>query len=283
MTVNEMIRKKKEAGYSCEQISELSGVPLSTVRKVFGGITGTPRHSTIEALAKAFEVLSPSSGTVSGSVYASGDSHTCGMAGESRVSYGYSSGSSALDLSGRSGKTLEDYLALPDDVRVEMIDGVFYDMASPTSIHQIISASIYRILYDFIKSKGGACIPLISPIDVRLDRDDRTIVQPDVIVVCDRSRITKPGIEGAPDLVIEVVSPSNWYHDLIRKHNKYKKAGVREYWLVFPDSKSIQVCSFDNNSESTEYTFEDCVPVGIWNGECTVDFKEIYEDVSFLY
>ena len=119
--------------------------------------------------------------------------------------------------------------------------------------------------------------------DVQLDMDDKTMVQPDVIVVCDRDKITKSGIKGAPDLVVEVVSPSNFFVDLSIKFAKYKRAGVREYWLVIPESKTVITYFFDEDDIPEEHTFEDIIPVSIWDGKCTVDFKKIYSEIEFLY
>ena len=184
--------------------------------------------------------------------------------------------------------TLEDYLALPDDRRVEMIDGVFYDMAAPTLIHQIISDEIGRCFGDFIKKNRGKCISFTAPVDVQLFHDDKTIVQPDVFVVCDRDKLIKQRVLDVPDLIVEVVSPGSFKMDTWLKLEKYKQAGVREYWIVFPEEKKVLVYLFEKAKEATdmlpkEYTFADRVPVGIWDDRCEVDFGEIYEQCSFLY
>ena len=117
---------------------------------------------------------------------------------------------------------------------------------------------------------------------MQLDCDDKTVVQPDVMIICDRSKITKPRIVGAPDLVVEVLSPSNWSHDMVRKLKKYKKAGVREYWIVNLEEQYVLVYEFTKSDFPTEYDFDDEVPVGIWDGKCKVNFREIYEDVEFM-
>ena len=155
-------------------------------------------------------------------------------------------------------------------------------MAAPTFSHQEIGLSICFAFRNFVEANGGECIPAVAPVDVQLDCDDKTMVQPDVMIICDRNKITKPRIVGAPDLIVEVLSPSNWYHDLVRKLRKYKKAGVREYWIVIPDSLKVLVYYFEKSDIPEEYSFNDEVPVNIWDGRCKVDFRKIYERVSFI-
>lgn len=179
--------------------------------------------------------------------------------------------------------TLEDYLALPEERRVELIDGEIYDMAAPTYIHQILGDKIQNAFDFYIERKRGSCIAVTSPIDVQLDCDDKTVVQPDVLIVCDLSKLRKGRVYGAPDLVVEVLSPSTSPKDRILKLAKYKIAGVREYWIVDPKRKRIFVYEFEKSDSAAIYGFEDVVPVGIYNGECKVDFARIYERMRPLY
>ena len=264
MTVDEMIKLKKEFGFSYQYISEKSGVPLGTVQKIFGGFTESPRYSTLKALSSVFEDVNMDKDMVMET------SH-------------YNAGTSAIKIDSYENKTLEDYLALPEGTRIELIDGVFYDMAAPTFVHQRIGGMIFYEFERFIDANGGSCIPSIAPTDVQLDCDDKTMVQPDVLVVCDRDKIIKARVVGAPDLIVEILSPSNWYMDVIRKKRKYQNAGVREYWIVLPDDKKVLVYNFKKSSDPVEYTFEDQVPVAIWDGKCVVDFKTIYSKIEFLY
>ena len=277
LTLEAMIQRKKELGLSCRQISEISGVPLGTVQKIFSGKTTSPRHQTLKDLNKAFPI---NYSRPTEHLYSNPHNDLYDNMVAETSSYGVSK--NPLDLDSYEGKTLEDYMALPEGTRIEMIDGVFYDMSAPTFVHRRIGNLIQNIFENYITKNGGPCIAITAPTDVQLDCDDKTMVQPDVFVICDRKKITKPRVVGAPDLVIEILSPSNWYMDMIRKLKKYKNAGVREYWIVIPDKKSIVVYNFEKSDDFIEYTFEDMIPVGIWNGDCTVDFKEIYDKISFL-
>lgn len=254
MTIEEMKNKKKEYGFTNMQISVLSGVPLGTVQKIFGGATKAPRYETIEAIEK---ILNPME------------------AGKKAVHW---------SSNGKIGnKTIEDYIKLPEGARVELIDGNLYDMAAPTTLHQKIAAEILYLFESFIRSNDGPCVPFIAPTDVQLDCDDKTMVQPDVFVICDRDKIKKARVFGAPDFAIEVVSPSNWNMDMSVKLNKYKAAGVREYWTVSPEQNAINVYEFEKGDLPCCYTFDDKVPVGIWDGRCEVDFKEIYKRLKFMF
>ena len=265
MNIEEMIQKKKEIGYSNQQIADISGVPLGTVQKIFSGITTAPRYQTLQALAAVFEK----------------DKMEDDMFME-KASYSY--GTTARKYNdGQGDKRVEDYLAIPDNERVELIDGVFYDMTAPTTVHQRIGFLLGLLFERYIDSNGGKCIPFVAPTDVQLDSDDKTMVQPDVFVVCDRSKIIKARVVGAPDLVIEVLSPNNWYMDIYRKKAKYEKAGVREYWIILPDEKKVHVYNFEASSDFIEYTFMDKIPVAIWDNKLEIDFKkQIYDKISFM-
>lgn len=286
MNIQEMIKRKKEYGYTNQQISDLSGVPLGTVQKLFSGITETPRYTTLQALSKVFEDKKEDI------LYLHDSGAKSGMVKEPSVAYKVSFDPDleqliqkqiAETVPGTVGdKNLEDYMALPEGSRIELIDGRFYNMAAATFVHQRIALMICNEFENFVNENGGQCIPSIAPTDVQLDCDDKTVVQPDVLIVCDRNKISKERVVGAPNLVVEVLSPSNWYMDLFIKLKKYKKAGVREYWIVFPNEKRTIVYKFDESDEPTEYTFEDKVPVGIWQDRCEVDFKKIYDKISFL-
>ncbi len=179
--------------------------------------------------------------------------------------------------------TIEDYYALPETCRVELIDGVIYNMAAPSYGHQGVGGELFFQFRRYIMERKGSCFPFMSPIDVQLDQDDKTIVQPDVIVACDRDKIKKQVYYGAPDLVVEVLSPSNTLKEQNLKYHKYKNAGVREYWVVDPHKQVVAVHDFEHGGAPVVYTFKDKVPVGIFAGELEIDFAELYENIRFLY
>lgn len=179
-------------------------------------------------------------------------------------------------------KTIDDYLALPGDTRVELIDGVFYDMAAPSYLHTQIASHIWRFLDDYIFTNKGKGNATLAPTDVQLDNDDKTMVQPDVLVTCDMDKITSERVIGAPDFIVEVMDESNWYNDVFRKRAKYEHAGVREYWIVMPKERKIQVFYFEKSASPIEYTFNDVIPVNIWDGKCKVNFKEISSRLDYL-
>lgn len=178
--------------------------------------------------------------------------------------------------------TIDDYNRFPDEHRVELIDGIIYDMTAPTYIHQGIAGEIYNIFRNHIRKNNGDCLVFISPADVQLDCNNKTMVQPDVFIICDKSKLKKQVLFGAPNLIVEILSPSTRTKDIYIKARKYRLAGVREYWIVDPVKKQILVHNFEKGNISSLYSFEDKVPVGIWDGKCEVDFKEVYEYVKFL-
>ena len=268
MTIEEMKKRKIELGYTNKQLAMESGVPIGTLQKIFGGSTTAPRKETIEALEKAlmprnlYKIEPPEDAVV-------------------REASSYQVGQNTAKK--EKLYTLEDYMALPDDQRVELIDGKFYEMNAPTSTHQGIAGYIHAKLLEFIYKNGGTCFPMISPVDVQLDEDEYTIVQPDVLVICDRSRILRPRIFGAPDFVLEILSPSTRQKDQILKLMKYSYAGVREYWIIDPDKKRLVQHDLENNGIPRIYTFEEKVPVLIWEGQCEIDLQDMFEKISFLW
>ncbi len=157
-----------------------------------------------------------------------------------------------MDIKGSGEYTVDDIYALPDGVRAELIDGRWYDMATPGTFHQSIVAAFTTSFVNHIRNKGGKCRVFPSPVAVFLKNDNRNYLEPDVIVVCDEEKIDDRGCNGAPDLVVEIVSPSSKKMDYGIKLFKYRMAGVREYWIINPDTKTINTYNFSSDEDKEE-------------------------------
>ncbi|TGY95102.1 Uma2 family endonuclease [Petralouisia muris] len=170
--------------------------------------------------------------------------------------------------------TLEQYEALPEDARAEVFDGQIYYMASPSQDHQTISMELSTMLNTYLKSKHGPCRVFHAPFDVKLQDTPLTIVQPDLMIVCDKDKLDGKRCNGAPDFIIEIISPSNPADDYIRKLYYYKNAGVREYWIVDPRRKTVTVNYFDGNMLNIQYSFDSTIKVNIYD-DLFINFSEI--------
>lgn len=160
--------------------------------------------------------------------------------------------------------TIDDIYALPEGQRAELIDGQIYDMAPPSPMHQELVMELSATLRDYIKKNGGPCKVYPAPFAVFLNEDDRNYVEPDISVICDSSKVDNRGYQGAPDFIIEIVSPSSQRMDYLTKLFKYRTAGVREYWIVNPSQRTVQVYSFEGTEDSTQYSFDDKITVTIY-------------------
>lgn len=161
--------------------------------------------------------------------------------------------------------TIEDIYALSDGVRAELIDGQIHYMAPPNRRHQDIIFTLSRKIADYIEAKKGCCKVYLAPFAVFLNEDDRNYVEPDISIICDSNKLNDKGCVGAPDWIIEIVSPSSRKIDYYNKLFKYRTAGVREYWVVDPDRKIVTVYEFEHDNME-EYSFGEDVPVGIYEG-----------------
>jgi Uma2 family endonuclease len=148
--------------------------------------------------------------------------------------------------------TYADVLTWPETERWELIDGVAYDMTpAPNTRHQSILGELHLQLGNALR--GAPCRAFVAPFDVRLPRYDEnattasTVVQPDIAVICDPSQLDEHGAVGAPTLVIEIVSPSTASRDMREKRRVYERAGVQEYWVVFPLEKFVNVFLLDEH------------------------------------
>ncbi|MCC8103563.1 MAG: Uma2 family endonuclease [Clostridiales bacterium] len=168
--------------------------------------------------------------------------------------------------------TIDDIETLPEGQRAELVDGVIYNMATPTRQHQRISMSLSTTINNYISSGKGRCEIYAAPFAVYLNQDHYNYFEPDITVVCDSSKLDEKGCHGAPDWIIEIVSPSSRSMDYIVKMFRYSAAGVREYWIVDPEKDSVTVYDFKGESGGS-YTMSDVVPVGIYDGDLQIDFS----------
>ena len=249
MNIQEMKEKKKEKGYTNEQIAELSGVPLGTVQKIFGGATTSPRYDTLKALEKIF----------------------LPMERERYYASVVKDASAAYTVKRQGEYTVEDYYALPDEQRAELIDGRMYMMAPPSRKHQRISIRLVSIIDRYIEEHKGKCEVYAAPFAVYLDERSNTYVEPDISVICDPDKLDDRGCKGAPDWIIEIVSPASKKMDYLLKLLKYRSAGVKEYWIVDPEKNRVIVYNFTGDESVNDYTLQDFVKVGIYE-DFVIDF-----------
>ena len=261
MTLEEMKRIKQERGYSLAQLSEYSGVPLGTLQKIFSGETEHPRYATRRALEQALAVDRDD--------HLNGSGYDKPRTVEEAISY-------VVDRPRKQdGYTLEDYYTLPDDKRMELIEGKLYDMAAPSFVHQHLLGRLFTQISRYIEGKGGDCLPMMAPIDVRLDRDDRTMVQPDLLILCDRSKICRWGIMGAPDFCLEIVSETTRRKDYTKKLQKYVDAGVREYWILDPERRTLVTYDWKDDFTAHMQTLQGKRGLALYEQELQIDLDEI--------
>lgn len=167
--------------------------------------------------------------------------------------------------------TIDDILALPEEEHAELIDGQIYYQAAPSRKHQEISGELYAAIHEYIKKNGGPCKVYHAPFAVLLNDDDSVYIEPDISVICDRNKLSDRGCEGAPDWIIEIVSPGSRRMDYMIKLFKYRTAGVREYWIVDYAKDMVMAYNFEKNEMET-YTMSDKVPVGIYDN-LVIDFS----------
>lgn len=181
--------------------------------------------------------------------------------------------------------TYSDYLNWPDDERWELIAGVAYNMTpAPSRIHQKVSAALFNEIYNYLKNK--TCEVYSAPFDVRLpaenekDETVKTVVQPDIVVVCDPSKLDEKGCIGSPDLIVEIVSPTTASLDYIQKLRLYERHRVKEYWIVHPIDKIVMIYQLlENNSYGRAEIFseESRISVGIFP-DLTINMKMVFTE-----
>ncbi|OXT05978.1 hypothetical protein CE561_11965 [Thermoanaerobacterium thermosaccharolyticum] len=176
--------------------------------------------------------------------------------------------------------TYDDYLNWPDNQRIELIDGQIYLMAPPSTMHQRVLREIFTIFSVYLKGKKceAFCAPFGVKFSEKNEKDIKTVVEPDIAVVCDKSKLDNEGCKGAPDLIVEIVSPSSASKDKIEKFNLYEKYGVKEYWIVEPEEKIISVFTLQDNNRygrPEPYTVGNKIKVSIFD-DLVIDLKDVF-------
>lgn len=176
--------------------------------------------------------------------------------------------------------TFEEFLKIDEksDDMLEFIDGYIYNMASPSVVHQRIVLKISTSFSNYLN--GKSCEPFVSPLDIFLKNEKETHrVQPDIGIICDKEGFNENNYIGPPSLVVEVLSPSTASKDLITKMNLYMKFGIKEYWIVFPNNKEIQIYNFENCQITQEpMTFKNNeILISNLFKDLKINLKEIFE------
>lgn len=175
--------------------------------------------------------------------------------------------------------TIDDIYNLPEGSRAELIDGQIYNIVPPSRRHQTIARELFSVINSYIKSKGGSCEAFFAPFAVFLHKDDINYVEPDISVICDPAKLTDKGCLGAPDWMIEIVSPASRRMGYYTKLFKYRTASAREYWIVDPEKDRILVYDFESENIG-DYTFADTIKAGIYD-DLLINFSDIAGLLNF--
>ena len=160
--------------------------------------------------------------------------------------------------------TIDYIYSLPEGQRAELIDGVIYDIAPPSRIHQKLINKLSQRITNYIDSKQGSCEVYPAPFAVFLNADYQTYVEPDLSVICDSQKLNDKGCMGDPDFIIEVVSPSSRKLDYNKKNGLYMDANVREYWIVDPEKERTTIYRYEEDAAPIILPFHQPITVGIY-------------------
>ena len=179
--------------------------------------------------------------------------------------------------------TYSDYATWPEYPRYELIDGEAVSMASPSQAHQAMLIELGTQFRTYLR--GKKCKVFLAPFDVRLNHDtaDNTVLQPDLLVVCDMNKLNGKHCLGAPDMVVEILSPSTARKDTVTKFRLYYQAGVKEFWIIDPDSKHVVVHKLENNRYTTNY-YEgtETISVGVLE-DCQINLADVFAEADVSY
>ena len=179
-----------------------------------------------------------------------------------------------MEIRGGKDYTIADIEALPEGERAELIDGEMFRMGASTWTHQSILVKLVLRIGTYIEQNRGKCKVIPAPFAVYIKKDNRNYVEPDISVICDDEKKSEKGCQGAPDWVIEILSPSSMKMDCERKVKLYRESGVREYWIVDAERETVTVYDFVHRKEAVHYTFSERIKAGIFES-LYLDFSEM--------
>lgn len=180
-----------------------------------------------------------------------------------------------MPLPKKDSYTIEDIFSLPDGERAELINGQIYYMAPPSATHQMFVVKLIQKIANYIDEKAGDCVVVPAPFAVFLNEEKNTYVEPDISVICDKNKVDNRGCHGAPDWVIEVISPSTRRKDCYNKMAAYHEAGVRDYWIIDPEKKVIIVYDMEQDKPPVIYGIQESVKANIYD-DFVIDFSEFH-------
>ena len=277
MNIEEMKKVKEERGYSFDVLSAYSGVPKVTLVRIFDGTTKKPRTATLQAIERVLdgdEYQFPGKRLHFGLSKYTPEYNVLLRPELSRIFW---MAERAADPYGFKGVTADEFLNTHTEERTELIDGRVVVMEDPLFIHSEIAQYVFLEFHEYIRKKHKKCRPVISGTNVILRREfeEDSVVCPDFFVVCDRKKIVKKGVAGAPDFVLEVTSPSNMKRDYYDKPKIYMNAGVREYWVINPQKRNVRCYLQDEEGMDTVHLLGGTLGVHIFDGELQIDLDEI--------
>ena len=251
LDLERMRKQKKLLKITSAELAVRADVPVSTVNKILSGATKSPQYQTVKRMEQVLGIGQDTD-----------DHNLLREANPYQVS--------------SAGYTAEDYFSLPKNTRAELIDGTFYYLAAPTILHQRLVGEAYFKIRSYIEQNHGQCEVMLSPIAVQLSEDVHTILEPDLLVVCDQEKLKdEKCVHGAPDFVMEVVSESSKAKDYMIKLNQYWSSGVKEYWIVDPMKQKVTTYLFsDQDMDLSTYSFEEKIPVRIYD-QLLLDFSAV--------
>lgn len=305
MDVKELKERKKALKLTTIELAKKAGLPYGTVSKIMTGETQNPTMATLELLDNALshEEMVARVSAYKEELLAYIQKHLDEKIDQIKFEKEYraehnlddapipyakprkdggsiSSSNGNLALFGDKRVTEEILAQFGEDRNVELIDGHIIVNEAPGMDHQMVVQNLGYVIHDFIRANKGKCVLYSVGVNVRLDEDDYTVVIPDIVVLCDKSRMNRKCIIGAPDWVIEVTSPSTRDNDYDLKMHKYMHAGVREYWVIDLEREKIVTFIEGQPMETHIYGFEDEVPVYIYEAKLKIKLTDIGIDFA---